>query len=584
MREHTTRRFAIVVLLLCAASLGLRHRGTVNAASQRDQTGTKELYIPAIYVRPAPVGDLQIVHMGLYQSVQNPANSVTLVAEKPAILRVYAVGSSNNGRPIEATVTVTAQRGGATLGSLTSALRAVPGQANADDLNSTVNFDLPGTWLSGQVTLTATIDQADRVSESSEGNNQRVAVFTFRNLPPLNVTIVPIRYIHAPSGATFADAAHDPISDWLSASFPAGRVDIAYHAPYTFIGDLRQGDEWDRLLKELSALWQVEVGGNTSRIYYGLVPTGPAGQSWFDGYGYSGIGWVGGWRVSIGLDLGEQAGPTAGHEIGHNLGRMHAPCGDPINVDPHYPYPNAVIGVHGVDTEEDLLMSPNQTHDMMSYCGPRWLSDYTYEGLVQEQLIRGGRLAPTLTSPGEALLLRATVEGDRVTTLPAYRIEQTLPEAEAASSPYRVQLLDAKGRVLAVHPATLLEAEEPGMSARMIAASVPAPAGEVAAARFLKGDQVVAERIMSGGAPVGAPDAAASVRATAEGIVLEWDAAGGAALVRFSTDGGATWSVLASDMEDGRLEIVPGTLPDGPIQFEVIMADGGRVIPASLQP
>jgi len=561
--------------------VGLRHRGTVYAASQRDQTGKNELYIPAIYVRPAAVGDLQIVHMGLYQSVQNPANSVTLVAEKPAMLRVYALGSSNNGRPIETTVTVTAQRGGATLGSLTSELRAVPGQANADDLNSTFNFDLPRAWLSGQVTLTATIDHADRVSESSEGNNQRVAAFTFRNLPPLNVTIVPIRYIHAPSGATFADAAHDPISDWLSAAFPAGRVDVSYHAPYTFIGDLRQGDEWKRLLDELSALWQVEVGGNTSRIYYGLIPTGQAGHSWFDGYGISGMGWVGGWRVSIGLDLGEQAGPTAGHEIGHNLGRRHAPCGDPSNVDPLYPYPNAIIGVHGVDTEEDLLMSPNQTHDMMSYCGPRWLSDYTYEGLVQEQLARGGRLAPPAF--GEALLLRAAIDGERVTTLPAYRIEQSLPAAEAGSSPYQVQLLDAKGRVLAVHPATLLEAEEPGVSSRMIVASVPAPAGEVAAARFLKGEQVVAERIMSGGAPTAAPDAPASVRATAEGVVLEWDAAGGPALVRFSTDG-ATWSVLASDVEGGRLDLAPGTLPDGPIQFEVILADGGRVIPASLQP
>lgn len=582
MREHTTRRFAIVVLLLCAASFGLRHRGTVYAASQRDQTGKNQLYIPAVYVRPAAVGDLQIVHMGLYQSVQNPANSVTLVAEKPAILRVYALGSSSSGRAIEATVTVTAQRGGATLGSLTSGLRAVPGQANADDLNSTVNFDLPPAWLSGQVTLTATIDQADRVSELSEGNNQRAATFTFHKLPPLDVTIVPIRYIHVPSGATYADAAHDPISDWLAASFPASRVNVSYHAPYTFIGDLRQGLEWDRLLKGLSALWQAEVGANTSRIFYGLIPTGQAGQSWFEGYGISGMGWVGGWRVSIGLDLGAQAGPTAGHEIGHNLGRWHAPCGDPSNVDPNYPYPNAIIGVHGVDTEEHLLLSPNQTHDMMSYCGPRWVSDYTYEGLVQEQLARGGRLAPIPTSPsGEALLLRATVDGDRVTALPAYQLEQALPTSEGDGS-YQVQLLDAKGRVLAVHPATLLEAEEQGVSARMIIANVPAPAVEVAAVRFLEGEQVVAERVMNGATAV-APAMPASVEATAEGVVLDWGAASGPALVRFSIDG-ATWSVLASDVEGGRLEIASGTLPEGPIQFEVILADGGRVIPVSLQP
>jgi hypothetical protein len=246
-------------------------------------------------------------------------------------------------------------------------------------------------------------------------------------------------------------------------------------------------------------LWTAEVGPGSAHIYFGLVPnSGSNGQSWFVG-GVSGFGWVG-QRVSVGLDVGEATGETAGHEIGHNFNRSHAPCGNPSGVDPNFPYPNAVIGVHGVDTSEDALLDPDLTHDVMSYCGPEWVSDYTYEGLFRDQVQRSSRSGPQ----GEGLLIRANVDGTTLTPLPVVQMKQRfLPIEKAARQ--QVQLLDARGEVIGVYPAELYVAEEEGVSARLLMAFVPLPAN---------GDSVARVQFVQDGVVVGERDAAIDLAAT----------------------------------------------------------------------
>lgn len=569
MQERPTRLIALVALLLAAALMHLGSVGTTHAATQR--RSSQQIFMPAVLQRPPATQDLSINHVGLYQTVQTAANSVSLIAHKPSLLRVYAQAQGATTPPV-AEVTVHAYQGGSFLGSMTVGPQAVPAQPTTEDLSSTFNFDLPHDWLSGSVTLMASVDAVNTVLEANEGNNDHTAQFTFHDVAPLELTIIPINYHDTRTGRLFEDPPHDPISDWLLGAFPVSRVNVTYHSPFNFAGDLRQPAEWERLLNALSTLAAAEVGIGSATVYYGLLPTThTSGATWFEG-GVSGMGWIG-QRVSIGLDVGVDTGNSAGHEIGHNFGRRHAPCGNPSSPDPHYPYPNATIGVYGMDTDEDVLLAPGANFDMMSYCGPEWVSDYTYEGLLQDQL---ARTAPA-NDQSEGLLLRAAFDGEEAAALPVYRLNgAALPAGESA---YSVQLLDAGGAVIATHPATLLEAEEPGVAARMLVAHAPAPQSAVAEVRFLRDGKVVAERALTTGAPdAGAPTAATTV--IAGGLKLTWGRPGVPALVRYSADG-QQWTTLALDVLGGQLTLTGEQTPAAG-QIQIVPGDGGPVMTIEL--
>lgn len=489
MRKHELRWIAVIAIALGIMGIGLFQQGFVAAAPQRDQAN--EVFLPVIPIRSSPVmNDMQVIHLGLFQSVQSQSNDVTLVARKPAILRVYAQASHSGGPAPFSQVRIDARRNGKLIGSLTSDPQVISAFPSSDEMASTINVELPVEWLSGSLELTATIDGAQIIPESDETNNSIRATFQFHDVAPLELAIIPITYHDTVTGRTYAEPAHDPISGWLLSAFPVSNVSVTLHAPLQFTGNLRQVDEWGRLLNEITALWGNEAGPNSSQIYFGLVPNRTAdGSGWFDG-GVSGLGWIG-QRVSVGLDTGPKTGPSAAHEIGHNLGRRHAPCGNPSGVDPHFPYPNASIGVFGVDTTDETLLDPNLTHDVMSYCGPEWVSDYTYEGLFQDQSLRGGKS----NHHGEGTYITTLVDSPQADDL----IAKSDNSGQAGAARYRVQVLDDRGTVVASYPAQLYVAEEMGVTVTMLGALIPTEAGLKTGwnLRFLDGEQVVLEKSLN---------------------------------------------------------------------------------------
>jgi hypothetical protein len=154
-----------------------------------------------------------------------------------------------------------------------------------------------------------------------------------------------------------------------------------------------------------------------------------------------------------------------------------------------------------VDTFEEVILAPEETHDVMSYCGPKWVSDYTYEALMHDQIIKGNQVG----SQAKGTLLSAVYDPISQTfqPLPVIDVERAIsyPQTREASI-YRIQLIDGNGSLVGIYPATLFEAEENGVVARLLMAFVTASAtsGPVTTARFLEGNEVIAEQSVIGSA------------------------------------------------------------------------------------
>jgi hypothetical protein len=193
-------------------------------------------------------------------------------------------------------------------------------------------------------------------------------------------------------------------------------------------------------------------------------------------------------RAAVGVAFGEEsqiAGETLPHEVGHNHGREHAPCGDAADVDPVYPYQGGLIGVWGYDRRDGSLLPPDLA-DIMGYCNPQWISDYTYQALlervaelnapVQQRIASASVLAP---QPSFRVLHVDDQHGPRWSRPFQGRLPSVVPESAA--------ILDQQGQLLTtinvyrvpmhgVNAAMVLVPEpQPGWYAVQVQGSVPHP-------------------------------------------------------------------------------------------------------------
>ena len=181
--------------------------------------------------------------------------------------------------------------------------------------------------------------------------------------------------------------------------------------------------------------------------YYGAAEL-PAGTVW------GGLGYVG-YPVSVG---GLSSGIFA-HELGHNLNLLHAPCGGAGSPDGRFPYRDGSSGVWGYDVATGVVIDPALYKDVMGYCNPDWVSDYSFIRAMRHRIRTED---PWVFGEPEATLLLWGSAGDGAPLHlePAFQIDaaplmpsEASPGARAGLSPdgsadadsYRLEGLGPRG-------------------------------------------------------------------------------------------------------------------------------------------
>jgi hypothetical protein len=363
--------------------------------------------------------DLQANGLEVVQLIQNTSNENPLVMGKPTFARFWAhIASSSTGETslnFWPEAYLYGEKNGVPLpGSPLTPFQSPAlgsGLIFRDVLEQGFMFRLPDAWTrQGAITLRGVVNPTRVVSETSYANNTSTFNANFLRKAPICMVMKPTRthqgtiYIYNP--------AMESTFDYIEALLPTSELRVVWgggvieepYDPFHWIGDggpfevsTNDDDGWTVLTeltirKILSTERYCESSGGFDHYVAMLKPH--ASMPW-TGFAHRGDGGIGLTMAASAFFARLQPDPfgvplaatTECQELSHNYGRLHVDCGNPANVDPDYPYDPATLfspgfDYIGFDPLRRRLILPNQAKDFMSYCSPKWISDYTWKALV----------------------------------------------------------------------------------------------------------------------------------------------------------------------------------------------------------
>ena len=406
--------------------------------------GADPVSATVVYSKTLPTLDLTIGAVYLTQSTQTLTGAVPLVQNRDGYLRVFVIANQANSAAPQ--VRVRYYINGSQQGSpvtIAAPSHSVPTSVNQSALGNSWNVAVPGSMIKPGLSILADVDPSNAVAESQRGNNSfptsgTPQALTVKNLSTLFIRFIPVKQSVNGLTGNVSSSNKDALLVKTVKIHPISGYGADVHATYTTnVHALTGGNAngaWEAILGELQTM---RVAEGSPRNYFGIVRTSYTS-------GIAGISYIGA-GTSLGYD-GPSETEIISHELGHAWGRSHAPCGIDGNTDPSYPYSSGNIGVYGMDVSTTTLYPPS-TAEVMSYCHPQWISDYTYTGVYNWRV--GHPSAPDFVHADlqPCIIVWGHIVDGRAVLEPSFQV-LTHPSLPARSGAYTLRALDASGAPL----------------------------------------------------------------------------------------------------------------------------------------
>ncbi len=360
----------------------------------------------------------------LTQAVQSFEFPVPLVAGRPALLRVFLTapdGATVGFPPVRASFYL--EDAEIHTVDIPSSAGTVPSRVEEGRLDASANVAIPAEVVQPGLELVVEVDP-ENTHGPDLGTAKRIPAtgrqaIDVRVAPALHLTYLPVvraaresgEFLSRVGGLTEDDSLFSGARQWL----PAADFTVALHeVVYT---SARTSTE---LLVEIQAIRVLEGG---TGYYMGGIP-----QYLVEELRSAGRGMLPG-RASF----SRVRASTIAHELGHNMSLRHAPCGGAGGPDPAFPTRDGTIGVWGFNSADSSLVGPHSP-DLMSYCRPRWIGDFSFSKAFDHRLREEGETAAA--NVARILLLWGGADSDGVPYLEPAFVVDAPPTLPRSGGPY----------------------------------------------------------------------------------------------------------------------------------------------------